>query len=134
MGEFTKAATDSNFENDVLGSDKPVLVTEGALKAATAQKFLKERYVVGNSGVATAHRDIVATALRMDEGNLVLATDGCSIPTFGAPVRAFAVAYATFAAPGPATLAHSARNVPQVTGSGGRLRPICSLRPSTSDP
>lgn len=42
--------------------DKPVLVTEGALKAATAQKFLKERYVVGNSGVATAHREIVATA------------------------------------------------------------------------
>lgn len=43
-------------------SHRPVLVTEGALKAATAQKFLKERYVVGNSGVATAHRDIVATA------------------------------------------------------------------------
>ena len=43
-------------------SRKPVLVTEGALKAATAQKFLKERYVVGNSGVATAHSEIVATA------------------------------------------------------------------------
>lgn len=43
-------------------SHKPVLVTEGALKAATAQKFLKDRYVVGNSGVATAHREIVATA------------------------------------------------------------------------
>ena len=43
-------------------SHRPVLVTEGALKAATAQKYLKERYVVGNSGVATAHRDIVATA------------------------------------------------------------------------
>jgi thioredoxin 1 len=26
MGEFTKAATDSNFENDVLGSGQPVLV------------------------------------------------------------------------------------------------------------
>ncbi len=26
MGEFTKAATDTNFEADVLGSDKPVLV------------------------------------------------------------------------------------------------------------
>lgn len=44
--------------------DKPVLVTEGALKAATAQKFLKERYVVGNSGVATAHSEIVATSRR----------------------------------------------------------------------
>ena len=26
MGEFTKQATDTNFEADVLGSDKPVLV------------------------------------------------------------------------------------------------------------
>lgn len=26
MGEFTKVATDSNWETDVLGSDKPVLV------------------------------------------------------------------------------------------------------------
>jgi len=42
--------------------DKPVLVTEGALKAATAQMFLTDRYVVGNSGVATAHREIVETA------------------------------------------------------------------------
>lgn len=41
---------------------KPVLVTEGALKAATVQKFLTDRYVVGNSGVATAHRKIVETA------------------------------------------------------------------------
>jgi hypothetical protein len=42
--------------------DKPVLVTEGALKAATAQTLLSDRYVVGNSGVATAHREIVETA------------------------------------------------------------------------
>ena len=43
-------------------SGKPVLVTEGALKAATAQRFLPGRYVVGNSGVATAHPEIVETA------------------------------------------------------------------------
>lgn len=42
----------------------PVLVTEGALKAAAAQKFLPGRYVVGNSGVATSHREIVETARR----------------------------------------------------------------------
>ncbi|MBX3289963.1 MAG: hypothetical protein KF855_11535 [Acidobacteria bacterium] len=45
-----------------LQSDRPVLVTEGALKAATAQRFLSDRYVVGNSGVATSHREIVDTA------------------------------------------------------------------------
>lgn len=43
-------------------STKPVLVTEGALKAATAQRFLPDRYVVGNSGVATSHREIIETA------------------------------------------------------------------------
>lgn len=42
--------------------DRPILVTEGALKAATAQRFLPDRYVVGNSGVATSHREIVETA------------------------------------------------------------------------
>ncbi len=42
--------------------ENPVVVTEGALKAATAQRFLLDRYVVGNSGVATAHRAIVETA------------------------------------------------------------------------
>ncbi|HQU93619.1 MAG TPA: hypothetical protein PLK77_15050, partial [Pyrinomonadaceae bacterium] len=36
-----------------------VLVTEGVLKAATAQRFLPDRYVVGNSGVATSHMEIV---------------------------------------------------------------------------
>lgn len=44
------------------GIELPVVVTEGALKAATAQRFLTDRYVVGNSGVATAHRAIVETA------------------------------------------------------------------------
>lgn len=42
--------------------DKSVLVTEGALKAATAQHFLDDRYVVGNSGVASSHGEIVETA------------------------------------------------------------------------
>ena len=45
-------------------SNKTVLVTEGALKAATAQQFLSDRYVVGNSGVATSHREILETARR----------------------------------------------------------------------
>jgi hypothetical protein len=49
-----------------------VLVTEGALKAATVQTFLPDRYVVGNSGVATSHREIVKTARRK---NLEIAFD-----------------------------------------------------------
>ncbi len=43
-------------------SARTVLVTEGALKAATAQRLLPDRYVIGNSGVATSHREIIETA------------------------------------------------------------------------
>jgi L-asparaginase II len=42
---------------------------------------------------------IMADVLRMPEETIVLGTDGCSLPTFGAPVRAFAAAYAALAAP-----------------------------------
>ena len=41
---------------------KTVLVTEGVLKAATAQHFLPDRYVVASGGVATSHREIVKAA------------------------------------------------------------------------
>lgn len=39
-----------------------VLVTEGALKAVTAQNFLPDRYVIANSGVSTSHREIVKSS------------------------------------------------------------------------
>jgi L-asparaginase II len=35
----------------------------------------------------------------MDEDEVILGTDGCSIPTFAAPLRRFAFAYATLACP-----------------------------------
>ena len=41
---------------------KTVLVTEGVLKAAAAQHFLPDRYVVASGGVATSHREIVKAA------------------------------------------------------------------------
>jgi L-asparaginase II len=53
-------------------------------------------------------REIVAQVLRLPEDDLVTGTDGCRIPTFAAPVRSFAVAYATLADP---------RQAPKGTGS-----------------
>lgn len=41
---------------------KTVLVTEGVLKAVTAQHFLPDRYVVASGGVATSHQEIVKVA------------------------------------------------------------------------
>jgi L-asparaginase II len=42
---------------------------------------------------------IMAEVMRMPAGAIDLGTDGCSLPTFGAPLRAFATAYAALAAP-----------------------------------
>jgi L-asparaginase II len=42
---------------------------------------------------------IMAEVMRVPREAIVLGTDGCSLPTFGAPVRAFATAYAALAAP-----------------------------------
>lgn len=41
---------------------KTVLAAEGVLKAAAAQHFLPDRYVVANGGVATSHQEIVKAA------------------------------------------------------------------------
>jgi L-asparaginase II len=42
---------------------------------------------------------IMAEVLRVPRESIVLGTDGCSLPTFAAPLRAFATAYAVLAAP-----------------------------------
>jgi L-asparaginase II len=44
-------------------------------------------------------RGVVAEVCRVPAADLRLATDGCSVPTFGASIRAFATAYAALAAP-----------------------------------
>jgi L-asparaginase II len=42
---------------------------------------------------------VMAEVMRVPQESIVLGTDGCSLPTFAAPVRAFATAYAALAAP-----------------------------------
>jgi L-asparaginase II len=42
---------------------------------------------------------VVAQVTGVDADALVVGTDGCSLPTFGAPIRAFAAAYAAFGRP-----------------------------------
>lgn len=48
----------------------------------------------------------VAAGLRLRPEEVILATDGCGLPTFGAPMRAFAAAFATLAAPAQAPTGH----------------------------
>lgn len=42
---------------------------------------------------------IMAEVMRVSAESIILGTDGCSLPTFGAPVRGFATAFAALAAP-----------------------------------
>lgn len=42
---------------------------------------------------------IMAEVMRVPVESIVLGTDGCSLPTFGAPISTFATAYAALAAP-----------------------------------
>lgn len=68
---------------------------------------------------------IMAEVLRLDPADLQLATDGCSLPTFGAPLRAFATAYATLAAPAHAPAGHGREHVVAL----GRLRAAMTAHP-----
>ena len=71
----------------------------GMLAACKHLGYPLDDYVDRDHPLQRRILEIVATALRLDANEVVLGTDGCSIPTFGAPIRAFALAYATFAAP-----------------------------------
>ena len=51
---------------------------------------------------------------------IVPGTDGCSLPTFGAPVRAFATAYAALAA--PVRVPVGGEHMPRSTGCARRCR------------
>ncbi|MFN8591784.1 MAG: asparaginase [Thermomicrobiales bacterium] len=42
---------------------------------------------------------VMSEVMRVPRERIVLGTDGCSLPTFGAPMRAFATAFAALAAP-----------------------------------
>lgn len=61
--------------------------------------FPLDSYVEADHPLQKRVRQIIAAVLRLNEDDIMLAVDGCSLPTFGAPVRAFATAYATLAVP-----------------------------------
>ena len=71
----------------------------GMLAACLHLGYPLQSYIEPDHPLQRCIRDIVAQALRLPEDDLVTGTDGCRIPTFAAPVRTFAVAYATLADP-----------------------------------
>jgi L-asparaginase II len=71
----------------------------GMLAACRQLGYPLDSYVAADHPLQQRVREIVAQVLRLDAAALVLGTDGCRIPTFGAPLRSFALAYAALAKP-----------------------------------
>ena len=69
----------------------------GMRAACTHLGYPLDTYVERDHPLQRRILQIIATVLGMDEDAVILGTDGCSIPTFAAPIRCFAIAYATLA-------------------------------------
>jgi L-asparaginase II len=89
-----------------LGLSRPTLVQcecsgkhTGMLATCRHQGWSIEDYLDPDHPLQREIRSIVAAACRVPADTLDVATDGCSLPTYGAPIRAFAAAYAVLADP-----------------------------------
>lgn len=71
----------------------------GMLATCLAAGYPIENYLEPSHPLQQRIRGIVAELCRVAPGDLRLATDGCSVPTFGTSIRAMATAFATLAAP-----------------------------------
>ena len=71
----------------------------GMLAACRAAGWPTDDYVAVDHPLQVEIRSIVAAACGVPPESLVIGTDGCGIPTFGATARAFAFAYAVMADP-----------------------------------
>jgi L-asparaginase II len=58
-----------------------------------------ENYLDPDHPLQQLIKEIIAEVCRVPSSDIVMGTDGCSLPTFGASLRSFATAYATLAAP-----------------------------------
>jgi L-asparaginase II len=71
----------------------------GMLATIVHERLTRHDYLDPDHPLQRCILGIMAEVLRVPEETIVLGTDGCSLPTFGAPVRAFATAFAALAAP-----------------------------------
>jgi L-asparaginase II len=71
----------------------------GMLAATKHLGYELDDYVAREHPLQRRILEIVATVLGMREDDIAIGTDGCSIPTFAAPLQRFAWAYAVLAAP-----------------------------------
>jgi L-asparaginase II len=71
----------------------------GMLATSLHLGFPIDNYLDPDHPLQLQIKAIIAEVCQVEATDIRMATDGCSLPTFGAPVRAFATAYATLADP-----------------------------------
>lgn len=71
----------------------------GMLATIVLEGLSQEDYLDPGHSLQRRILGIMAEVMRMPVSSIVLGTDGCSLTTFGAPLRAFATAFAALAAP-----------------------------------
>jgi L-asparaginase II len=86
----------------------------GMLAACEHLGYPLDSYVERDHPLQRRILQIIATVLGMDKDAVILGTDGCSIPTFAAPIRRFAIAYAKLATPRWTSLGNDATLVESV--------------------
>jgi L-asparaginase II len=97
----------------------------GMLATCLHLGFPIESYLQADHPLQQQILEVIAQGLRTDPGAILLAPDGCSLPTFGAPLRCFAAAYATLAAPHDAPERAGRDHAPALE----RLRSVMAAHP-----
>ncbi len=90
----------------LLGLEQPLLIQcecsgkhAGMLATCRHQGWPAESYLDPDHPLQREIRALLAAACGVSADTFAVATDGCSLPTYGAPLRAFATAYAVLADP-----------------------------------
>lgn len=71
----------------------------GILATIVHEGLAKDDYLEPSHPLQRRILATMAEVMRTPEEEIIQGTDGCSLPTFGAPLRAFATSYAALAAP-----------------------------------
>jgi L-asparaginase II len=71
----------------------------GMLATCRHMGWSTDNYLDPNHTLQREIRMLIAAAMRVNSESLDMATDGCSLPTYGAPLHGFAAAYALLAHP-----------------------------------
>jgi len=97
----------------------------GMLASCLALGYPVENYLDPEHPLQRRILGILSEVLRLPANEIVIGIDGCSVPTFGAPLRAFATAFAALASPELTSAGHGLEH----TAALNRLRAAMIAHP-----